>query len=99
MVRPFSVSRRTQMKRRIQKIGLAEIIRDSLVQPREAINMTTVSEYALAMAKAPVYQGAGLPVEAFPPVVVFHEQDDAGRNLYWLADGWHRVLAADEAGL
>jgi hypothetical protein len=32
-------------------------------------------------------------------VIAFHERDDQRHDLYWLADGWHRVLAAEEAGL
>jgi hypothetical protein len=85
------------MTRRV--LPLRALIRDSRVQPREAINLTTVSEYAQAMAKAPVYRAAGLDVRSFPPVVVFHEVDHRGNDLYWLADGWHRALAAEEAGL
>lgn len=82
-----------------QTLALRVVIRDSRIQPREAINLTTVSEYAQAMAKLPLYEEAGLPIEPFPPITVFHERDEEGREFYWLADGWHRVLAAGEAGL
>ncbi|MDX9741987.1 MAG: ParB/RepB/Spo0J family partition protein [Gammaproteobacteria bacterium] len=55
---------------------------DSSMQPRVAIDMEVVSEYAEAMV-------AGAE---FTPVVAFL---DGGR--YYLADGFHRVLAAREA--
>jgi uncharacterized ParB-like nuclease family protein/Zn finger protein HypA/HybF involved in hydrogenase expression len=86
------------LSRRTRRLKLQDILRDSRVQSREAINLTVVSEYATAMAKAPVWQEAGLPVEPFPPVVVYHEEED-GKHFYWLADGWHRILGAEEAGL
>ena len=84
---------------RVQELALGALIKDSRVQPRESINLSVVSEYALALAKAPVYREAGLPVDPFPPLVAFHERNERGYDLYWLADGWHRALAADEAGL
>lgn len=86
------------MTQRVRELPLVQFIRDSRVQPREAINLTAVGEYALAMAKESVYRDAGLPVTPFPPVVAFHERNDQGHDLYWLADGWHRILAAEEAG-
>lgn len=84
---------------RRSRLPLSAIWRDSRVQPREAINLATVSDYALTMRKAPVYRDAGLAYASFPPVVVFHEVNDRGHDMYWLADGWHRLLAAEEAGL
>jgi uncharacterized ParB-like nuclease family protein len=80
------------------RLRLAEIIRDSRIQPRERINGAVVDEYAETMAKASSYEAAGLPVLPFPPIVVFQDQDEDGRDLYWLADGWHRLLAAEQAG-
>lgn len=80
------------------RLRLTQIIRDSRIQPRERITATVVDEYAEAMAKAPVYRKAGLTVRAFPPIVVFHDRSDDGHDLYWLADGWHRLLAAEQAG-
>lgn len=66
----------------LEHIDVAKLWIDSSTQPRVAIDMETVSEYAESMA-------AGA---AFPPVVAYH---DGGR--YILADGFHRVLAAREA--
>lgn len=80
-----------------EELPLTALIRDSRVQPREAINATVVSEYAIAMAKIPVIEDAGLSVDHFPPIKVFCEEKD-GTRFYWLADGWHRVLAAEEKG-
>lgn len=66
----------------LEHIDVAKLWIDSSTQPRVAIDMETVSEYAEAMAAGAV----------FPPVVAYH---DGGR--YILADGFHRVLAAREA--
>lgn len=52
---------------------------DPAVQPREEIDEATVEAYAQDM------QGGAV----FPPVVIFHDGER-----YYLADGWHRVLAA-----
>lgn len=48
------------------------------------MNATTVQDYADALTN-----GA-----EFPPVVVFHDGTD-----HWLADGFHRLLAHEKAGL
>ena len=55
---------------------------DGGTQPRAEINIFAVQDYADAMR-----EGA-----TFPPVVVFYD----GEN-YWLADGFHRVAAAQQA--
>ncbi len=52
---------------------------DGGTQPREKIDEDTVADYAEKMR-----DGA-----TFPPAVVFHDGAD-----YWLADGFHRILAA-----
>jgi hypothetical protein len=56
---------------------------DGGTQPREAINDAVVSEYAERLVDG----------DEFPPVTVFYDGSD-----YWLADGFHRVAAHDEAG-
>ncbi len=61
-------------------IPIKSIRRDGGTQPRVAINQTTVEEYASDMR-----EGA-----SFPPVLLFNDGTD-----YWLADGFHRVLAAE----
>ena len=63
----------------IAPIRLAEIIWDADCQTRALIDSETVIEYAEAMK-----DGA-----TFPPIVVFHDSAS-----YWLADGYHRYLAA-----
>ncbi len=60
------------------------IRRDGGTQPRVAINQTTVEEYASDMK-----EGA-----SFPPVLLFNDGTQ-----HWLADGFHRVLAAESIGL
>ena len=76
------------MKQQDHHRGLLELrsIRtDQAIQQREGIlNNAVVAEYAEAMQS-----GA-----TFPPVVVFHDADT-----HWLADGYHRLEAADEAGV
>lgn len=57
---------------------------DTSIQCRADIDITTVNEYAEAMA-----DGA-----KFPPVVLFGTEDKS-----WIADGWHRVMAARSLGL
>jgi hypothetical protein len=56
---------------------------DGGTQPREAINDATVAEYAERLNEG----------DTFPPVTVFYDGSD-----YWLADGFHRMAAHDEAG-
>ena len=60
-------------------IRLADIRWDADCQTRALVESETVLEYAEAMK-----DGA-----TFPPVVVFHDSTS-----YWLADGYHRYLAA-----
>jgi len=62
-----------------------ELLRlDGGTQPRAALNFLTIEEYAQAM----------LGGVQFPPVTVFYDGTD-----YWLADGFHRVRAAEQAGM
>jgi hypothetical protein len=65
-------------------IPLASLELDPATQPRLGLDLTVVADYAEAMAG-----GA-----TFPPVVVYSD----GKR-YWLADGWHRVAGARQAGL
>lgn len=76
-------------------VALSTIIRDSRIQPRETISSGTVEEYARVMATFPTLQEHAIPFEPFPPVVVYEDE----QGFMWLADGWHRVLAAEHAGL
>lgn len=66
------------------RMAIAQIRRDGGTQLREKIDLATVTEYAESMAEGAV----------LPPVVVF--QDEAG--VCWLADGFHRVAAAEISG-
>jgi hypothetical protein len=65
------------------RLYLHQIRQDGGTQPREAIDPEVVKDYSTAMV-----EGA-----TFPPVVVYHDGTD-----YWLADGFHRVRAAEDAG-
>ena len=65
-------------------LRIADIRTDGGTQSRVQLDWIAVSEYAAAMK-----DGA-----QFPPVVVFHDGAE-----YWLADGFHRVRAAENAGL
>lgn len=67
----------------IDRVNITSIRIDGGTQPRVAICAETVREYADAMT-----EGIELP-----PVTVFFDGTD-----YWLADGFHRVAAADKCG-
>jgi hypothetical protein len=68
----------------IENLQLGKIKADFRAQPRENLITDVVQSYAEAMQDGAV----------FPPLVVFHDGDD-----YWLADGFHRRVAADSIGL
>jgi len=68
----------------IVSIPLAKLILDDEVQQRTHIDPQEVENYAAFMKE-------DIP---FPPIVVFHHEDT-----YWIADGFHRVHAAQKAGL
>ncbi len=72
------------MKQCSNLVGLSQLRLDQRAQPRAALNFFTVDEYAEAMR-----DGA-----QFPPITVFHDGTD-----YWVADGFHRVKAAEQIGL
>ncbi|HEU0141970.1 MAG TPA: ParB N-terminal domain-containing protein, partial [Bryobacteraceae bacterium] len=65
-------------------LPLDQIRTDGGTQPRAVIDFETVDDYMDAMSEG----------VKFPAVDVFFD----GTN-YWLADGFHRVKAADQAGL
>lgn len=65
-------------------LPVAHIRVDAGIQQRVQLNMFAVEDYAEAMR-------AGA---TFPPVVVFSDGQD-----YWLADGFHRLAAAERAEL
>lgn len=71
------------------KIEISRIKRDGATQARAVLSDDTVRDYAALMAP----DDGSAPAE-FPPVVVYHD----GRT-HWLADGFHRVAAAETAGL
>lgn len=66
----------------MKKLNLNAIRIDGGTQPRERIDVATVTEYAEA-----IKAGAELP-----PVIVFHDGAD-----HWLADGFHRWHAHKQA--
>lgn len=65
-------------------IPLSQIRRDGGTQTRALLNYQTTQEYIGAMLEGAI----------FPPIVVFYDGTD-----YWLADGFHRVEAARQAGI
>jgi len=68
----------------ISILSIQAITRDEQCQPRAYLIPDVIDQYAEEMAEGAI----------FPPVIVFHEADT-----YWLADGFHRVAAAEQAGL
>jgi len=57
---------------------------DTSIQCRASIDTATVSEYAERMTEG----------DEFPPVVVYGTAQKC-----WIADGWHRIMAANQIGL
>jgi hypothetical protein len=70
-------------------VPLDRIPTDERTQTRVRVRSGVVRDYAAAMKKQ--LSEGGL---CFPPIILFHDGQD-----YWLGDGFHRVLAAREAGL
>jgi hypothetical protein len=70
-------------------VPLDRIPTDAGAQARTRVRDGVVRDYAAAMAQQ--LDAGGL---CFPPVTLFSDG-----QAYWLADGWHRVLAARRAGL
>lgn len=69
----------------IVSLPLRSITTDHAIQQRETlIDGAVVSDYAEAMKDG----------NQFPPVIVFYDG-----TTHWLADGYHRLEATDEAGL
>lgn len=68
----------------METLNLDVLKLDGGTQPRTRLNLFTIDEYAQALQEGVI----------FPPVVVFFDGD-----AYWLADGFHRVHAAMQAGL
>ena len=73
----------------IQQVPLTAILTDAACQARVKIRPGVVRDYRRAMAEQ-ISEG-GL---RFPPIVLFTD----GQH-FWLADGFHRILAARAAGL
>jgi hypothetical protein len=65
------------------RIGLARLNLDASVQTRCALDDTLATEYATAMQRG----------DTFPPVIVFFDG-----TTHYLADGFHRVRAAQACG-
>lgn len=79
--------------------GKIEIVRfDQLhpdsVQPREQMDLTAIADYSAAMLLGEDGQLIDLRGDDWAPIVVYCDTD--GKR--WLADGFHRVRAAREAG-
>lgn len=68
----------------VTKIQVSKITMDPETQPRVELNSELLAEYGQELK-------AGT---AMPPVVIF-----ADGGVLWLADGWHRVLGAKQAGI
>lgn len=65
------------------RLRVDRIRTDGGTQPRAAMDETTVADYAEAIEAGTV----------MPPVVVFHDGE-----VYWLADGYHRLAATKRLG-
>jgi transposase-like protein len=67
-----------------ETLPIASIRLDGGTQPRAALDPGAINDYAQAMSHG----------TSFPPVTVFYDGER-----YWLADGFHRIKAAEAAGL
>src|SRR6266853_2708285 len=85
----MTVSSQSAAPQPIQQVPLTSILADPACQARVKIRPGVVRDCRRAMAEQ-ISEG-GL---RFPPIVLFTD----GQH-YWLADGFHRVLAARDAGL
>jgi hypothetical protein len=65
-------------------LPLDQIRKDGGTQARAQLDWGAIDEYAASMKEG----------EEFPPIIVYYDGTD-----YWLADGFHRVSAAEKAGL
>lgn len=68
----------------VEDIAIKNLVLDKNVQMRASLNRSAICDYADAMEAGDV----------FPPIVVFHR---FGQKHY-VADGYHRVLAAKKLG-
>lgn len=66
-----------------QVLEISAIRQDEQIQPRQALNKAVVTEYSFAMKQG----------DEFPPIIVFYDG-----SKYWLADGYHRIAAAQVNG-
>lgn len=73
----------TFTKPEVEEIDTRFIRTDGGTQTRSGLNMFTVDSYAEAMKDGIV----------FPPIVTYYDGAE-----YWLADGFHRLAAAERAG-
>src|SRR6266853_6597115 len=85
----MTVSSQSAAPQPIQQVPLTSILADPACQARVKIRPGVVRDCRRAMAEQ-INEG-GL---RFPPIVLFTD----GQH-YWLADGFHRILAARDAGL
>lgn len=82
-----------QVKRRVA----LELLRlDERTQLRASRSAATLAEYSERMARGPTGQIVDPDGQEWPAVVVYY---DAEEGAYWVADGHHRVTAAQQAGL
>lgn len=71
-----------------EHVPIAQVVLDPQAQPRTNIDSTLVDEYAREIAKP------GGPA-LFPPIRAFY---DASEERYYVGDGFHRTMAAEQAG-
>ena len=67
----------------ITRMKIDDVIVDKDIQPRSTLDKQLVAQYARDLQCQ----------AAFPPIIVFHDEDD-----HYLADGFHRLSAMKELG-
>ena len=73
-----------KQKEQIESVKIADLVLDKHIQMRASLNRSAICDYADAMEAGAV----------FPPIVVFYRF----ASKRYVADGYHRVLAAKKLG-
>ena len=76
-------------------VEIANVRTDGDTQPRVSMDPEVVEEYASRMQQDPFTQQVVDPEgQSFPPAIIYLDEDES----MWLADGFHRLSAAERAG-
>lgn len=80
-------------------LPLDQIQRHETTQPREHVSAQVIEEYSDEMAARADGVVINKTGQAWPALVVYEDTSGEGEPVHWLADGYHRLAAAERAGL